>query len=42
VISVTCDGEYVDISGDCVISSSGTLRGANDWSLNGDLFNDIL
>jgi PhzF family phenazine biosynthesis protein len=42
IISVKCEGEYVDIAGDCVVSSSGILRSTTDWSLNGDLFNDLL
>ncbi|MDR3285556.1 MAG: PhzF family phenazine biosynthesis protein [Holosporales bacterium] len=40
IISVKCEGECVDISGNCIVSASGTLRNTNDWSFNNDLFNE--
>jgi PhzF family phenazine biosynthesis protein len=42
IISVECVGEYVDISGDCAVSASGSLRNVNDWAFGGDLFDDVL
>lgn len=40
-ISIDCDGEYVNVSGECAISASGSLRNINSWSFSGDLFKDF-
>jgi PhzF family phenazine biosynthesis protein len=42
VISLECEGEHVNISGDCVVVGSGSLRNVNDWAFSDDLFDDIV
>ncbi|MDR0624953.1 MAG: PhzF family phenazine biosynthesis protein [Holosporales bacterium] len=34
VISVECSGNYVNISGDCAVVASGSLRNVSDWTIN--------
>ncbi|MDR0632775.1 MAG: PhzF family phenazine biosynthesis protein [Holosporales bacterium] len=42
VIFVKCEGDYVDVAGNCLVSASGFLHSVRDWRFDGDLFSNSL